>query len=273
MLDIGIVDTRAVIKIVQEKYGIDFTDYALISFKRRLERIILLHNIRGTEMLMHRLEEDPGFIHQFLMGVAVESTEMFRDPSFWRLLRDDILPALTRDYRTAKVWVPSCVSGDEVYSLAIVLKEIELLNRFEIHVSGISDQVQENLKSGAFKSGKIDLSEENYTRSNGLTRLSDHYTKVNEVIYRNPKLLEDVRFFKQNINFDDSPQGFHLILFRNQMIYYNQTLQHKVLKNLHGSLVAGGLLAIGIKENLSGIPGGQGFQVSCEAESVYKKIG
>ena len=115
MAEIGIVDTRNIIKLIQEKYACDFSDYALTSFKRRLENILLVRNLKHPEILMSKIKEDRNFYDKFLDEIAVPSSEMFRDPSLWRLLRDETIPKLYQETPNFKIWLPGVVSGDEVH--------------------------------------------------------------------------------------------------------------------------------------------------------------
>src|SRR5512145_1850023 len=141
MAEIGIVETKNIIKIINDKYNIDFADYALTSFKRRIERIMDSYNFKYPEFLLNKLQDDPGFFDLFIHEISVPSSEMFRDPSLWRILREETIPGLLNEItQTLKIWLPNSVSGDELFSLCILLKEMGLLEKVQITVSAISDK-------------------------------------------------------------------------------------------------------------------------------------
>lgn len=271
MTEIGIVDTRNVIKLIQEKYGFDFSDYALTSFKRRLEYILQLRNIKHPELLMSRLKDHPDFFEQILDDISIPSTEMFRDPSLWRLLRDEILPRIAKESVKFKIWLPGGVSGDELFSLCIVLRELEISDNVSILVTSLSNKSIDCIKSGILRSSKVEVSQENYERINGKGKLPDYYKIVNGTVYRDTSLLRNVSFELQKIDLEQPPNGIKLVLYRNKMIYFNPTLQNKVLKNLHTALLPGGHLIIGIKELLSNLYNAGDFILVNPQESIYKK--
>jgi chemotaxis protein methyltransferase CheR len=269
--EIGIVDFRNIIKVIKETYDYDFTDYALISLKRRFEQVIKLHSIKDTDSLITKLREDKSFFQIFLQEIAVESTEMFRDPSLWRYLRDELLPSMIKEVSKLKIWIPLCVSGDELFTLTILLKEQGWLNLVEIVTSCMNDLMISRIKSGLFRNYKIEVSEDNYGRYQGKGKLSDYYKMSNDQAIRDSSLIKNVHFIKQNINFDNSPRDIKLILCRNQLIYFTQNLHDKTLKIFSDSLIAGGYLVLGVKEQTGHI-GASYFRLINEAESVYRKI-
>jgi chemotaxis protein methyltransferase CheR len=271
MSEIGIVDTRNIINTIVEKYNYDFSDYALISFKRRLEKIIEYYNLKYPDLLINKLSENREFFDTFLSQLSVPSTEMFRDPSLWRIMRDDLIPDLYHEAGAGfKIWLPNSVSGDELFSLTILLSEIGLLDKVEILVSCLSNKSIEIIKSGIFQNGKFDISRDNYIRANGKYELSNYILTKDVSLIRDTKLIQNVTFFKQNVFLDPVPQSIKLVLFRNKMIYLNQTLQGRILKTLHNVLSSGGFLMIGTKESLNTHYGSTDFISINQTESIYK---
>jgi chemotaxis protein methyltransferase CheR len=270
-MEIGIVDTRNAIRIIQDIYQYDFSDFALSSFKRRLERIIDLHNMKYCDTLVTRLREDRKFFDQFLFELTVDSTEMFRDPSLWRLLRDELFPRLFSSPGNLKIWLPSCVSGDELYSLIIVLKESGWLERAEITASCLSERSIETIRSGLFKLNKLDVSKDNYQRFQGNSSFSDYYTRGHDQAFRNPDLVKNVTFFKQDLGFANSPHPVDMIIFRNQLLYYNQGLQDKITASMYNCLVPGGYLITGVRERVNSSDEQRLFRLVSEHESIYRK--
>lgn len=272
MIEMGIVDTRNILNLINEKYGIDFSDYALTSLKRRIETIIDQNNLKYPDILINKLMDSKIYFDQFIHQLSVPTTEMFRDPSLWRILRDEVITNIYREAGSKfKIWLPNCVSGDELFSLSILLHEMDMLEKVQIIVSSLSDKSIEVIKSGNMPANKIEISNDNYTRSNGKAALSDYYTMVNGQPIRNISLIKDVTFIKQDTFLEVVPQGIKLVIFRNKMIYFNQTLQSKILKNLYKATNNGSILVIGIKETLNGPYGPTEFEAVNNSESIYKR--
>jgi chemotaxis protein methyltransferase CheR len=272
MIEIGIVETKNIIKAINDSFGIDFSDYALTSFKRRLERIIELFNFKYPDLLINKLHDDPSFIDLLVHEISIPSTEMFRDPSLWRLLRDELIPGIYNESGNSfKIWIPNSVSGDELFSLTILLKEMGLLDSIQIIVSSMSNNSIELIKSGIIPSSKIEISSDNYVRANGKYQLANYIEIRDNQYYRDTSLLKNVTFVKQDVNGEPLPQGIKLVLLRNKMIYFNQVLQWKTVKNIYQSMLQGGLLIVGIKETLSQFYGSSDFVLINENECIYKR--
>ncbi len=272
MLELGIVETRNIIKTILEKYNYDFSDYSLTSFKRRLEKIVDQQNLKNVDQLIIKLRDNNSYFEQFLNELATPSTEMFRDPSLWRILRDELLPSLINDLGSnLKIWLPNSVSGDELFSLVITLYELNQLDKVQIYVSSLSTRSIDTIRSGLLLASKLDLSADNYIRANGIEVFPNYYKMENNTIYRDTSLIKNVIFSRQNLSFDPPVQGIKLILFRNKMVYYNQTLQSKVLKQLFSSLVPNGFLIVGAKESINTLYGNNEFSLINNSESIYKR--
>lgn len=270
-IEIGIIDTRNIIRLINELYHYDFSDFALTSFKRRLENLISIYNLKQADNLLTRLREDKEFIDIFLHEIMVEPTEMFRDPSLWRLLRDEYLPQVAKNNPKFKVWFPTAVSGEEIYSFLILIKEIGLVNNYEIIVSYCSKKSKDIINSGRIKSEKIEVSKENYTRFHGALRFEDYYTIKDNTYFFNEELFKNIAFIKQDLTFENFPKSFDLIFFRNQMLYYNQGLQDRILDIIYESLSYNGYLVAGIREKLSLADAKKFFRVVDPNENIYQK--
>jgi chemotaxis protein methyltransferase CheR len=269
--EIGIVEYRKIIKVIKDTYDYDFSDYALTSLKRRFERCMQLHRLRNADLFIEKLREDKVFFQIFLKDISIESTEMFRDPSFWRYMKDDLLPMIFKDNYRPKIWFPSCVSGEEIFSFCIILKENGWLNNCDIIATCLNDAIIDQVKSGFFRNTKVDVSSDNYNRYQGMLTLKNYMSVIGEQVTRDISLLKNVNFIKQNINFDNAPQDVKLIICRNQLIYYSQGLYDRVVKIFHDSLILGGFLTVGNKEQIISVHE-RNFRVINEEESIYKKI-
>lgn len=269
MIDIGIVETRNIINLITEKSNCDFSDYALTSFKRRLENFIEQKNLKHPDILINRLLNSKEIIEDLIHDLSVPSTEMFRDPSLWRVLRDETIESIYREAGSGfKIWLPNSVSGDDLFSLVIMLSEIGMLDKVQILVSCLSDKSLDLIKTGKLAESKVEISSDNYIRANGKSGLH-HY--LNNQTIRDLSLIKNVTFFKQNTFLEPAPQGVKLVLFRNKMIYFNQTLQSKVLKTIYNAISVGGFLVIGTKETLSYLYGNNEFSLINSMENIYKR--
>lgn len=269
-IEIGIVDTRNIVKTIKDNYGYDLTNYALTSLKRRLERVLLLHNIKNPDTLIVKLKESSDYYTRFLKDFLVETTEMFRDPSLWRWLRDNYFKEMFNLNSSFKIWLPDCVGGDELFSLCILLKEENMLDKFDIIASSINNYQIEKVKSGECPIKKIETGAENYKRFNGFGDFSIYYKTDDNFAYRDKKLIENVEFKMINIAEEVLPKHLDIIIYRNHFIYYNQTLQDDITVKLMNSLKSGGLFIIGNKEIL-GRQFLNDFVLINHSESVYKK--
>ncbi len=269
--EIGIVETRNVIKAVLDTYGYDFRNYALTSFKRRLEGIITGNGFRDAEGLIYRIQNSKEYFDIFLQELTPETTEMFRDPSHWRALRDEVIPELKRSTSKPKIWVANYDSGEELYSLAILLKETGLLENVQIFSTVISNTVMTKIQQGKIDSRQIEVNEANYARIGVGHSYSRYFSQTATGIFFDVKLIENVSFVRLNTLYEGAPGGVRLALFRNQLIYFNQTHQDKVINTISESLVPGGYLALGAKESLENTNINHKFTVVNEAEKIYRK--
>ncbi len=271
--EIGIVETRNVIKALFDTYGLDFRDFALTSFKRRLEEVIAKNGLKDTDGLINRITSNKAFLEHFLSDIIPETTEMFRDPSLWRALREDIIPDIVKNSSKLKIWVAAFDSGEELYSLCILLKEMNLLDQFQIFASTISEETTKKILSGKLDAKQLEVNEANYERLNGHNSYAEYHSVANSSgsILIDTNLISGVTFVKQDTLLNNAPSGIKLVLFRNQLIYFNQILQDKSLNAIHNSLIPGGYLVLGVKETLENTNSNNKFTVVNDAEKIYKK--
>jgi chemotaxis protein methyltransferase CheR len=269
--EIGIVDTRNIIKAIKENYDYNFKNYALTFFKRRLEVIVSKYNLKNADNFIRRITTDKDFFEIFLKEVCIETTEMFRDPSLWRYLKDEFLPKIISKSPQYKIWFPEVNSGEELYSLVILLKELNFLDKVQILASSISQIHLDKIKEGYFDYNKLEANEANYKRISLEKELKDFYTVKNENAYIDKSLLENIKFIKQNTIFEEYPKGIKLIMCRNQMLYYNQILQERLLKSFYNCLIPGGHLVIGMNERIDYWNSDKDYILVDKNENIYKK--
>ena len=272
MQDVEISDLRRLTKVILDEYDYDFTNYAMSSFRRRIQRILELYKFGNVNMLIKRLKDDREFFDEFISEVTVNVTEMFRDPSFWRELRDHIIPNILLNHNTISIWHAGCSSGEEVFSMAILLREMNMLDKAKIIATDIDTSILDRARKGAYPIKNMDLNEKNYIRFQGNAKLSDYYREENGKAMLDPSLVENVSWRQHDLVQGIVFNKFDLILCRNVMIYFNQNLQNEVLKKLHESLFKYGYLVIGSKESLIWCEISNKFIVVNNEEKIYKKI-
>jgi chemotaxis protein methyltransferase CheR len=271
MLDIDIADLKRISEFIYQKYQYDFRNYAMSSFKRRVIRIMELKKL-SVDALLKRLNDSPSFINEFLDELTVNVTEMFRDPSFWRIMREEILPAIMLNHKQFKIWHAGCSSGEEVLSMSIMLKEMGVLQNVTMIATDLDTNILEKAKTGIYPIKNMELNEKNYIRFQGTGAFKDYYQEENGMAVFDKELLMNVSFRRHDLVVGEIFNKFDLILCRNVMIYFNQTLQNEVLKKFHESLFKYGYLAIGSKESLIWCDYANRFIVVNNEEKIYKKI-
>ena len=251
MTQLGIVDIREIVRVIKENHEFDLSNFALTSLKYRLEKTFQVNSIKTVEVFFKKLHDEPNFADTFIGQLMVPSTEMFRDPSVWRWLRDNIIENLSStELINLKIWLPYCVSGNELFTIAILLKECNILETTRIICSYFSDYNLEMIKSGKYPLKKHEISIENYKRFQGNSELSDYVELEESYAVRDTSLIKHVEFVKTDFSFSNGPRNSKFIVFRNAMIYANPTLQGKMFEKSYNSLLATGYLLIGINESL-----------------------
>jgi len=270
-IDIELSELERLTEAILTKYGYDFSDYAMSSFKRRIIMVLKKHAIRTVEQLIKKLLHDASFFDQFILDVTVNTTEMYRDPSFWRVLRHQILPILnTRP--EFNIWHAACSTGEEVVSMASVLREEGMLQRAKIYATDINHVVLKKAQELRYPVRNQEISLQNYAQTDPKARLEDYYElKDGEMVF-DKSLIENIKFKHHDLAIDHHFFKFDLILCRNVMIYFNQKLQNRVFELLHNSLFLGGFVALGAKESLIWCKIADKFEAVNDAEKIYKKI-
>ncbi len=256
-----------------EKYHYDFRDYALSSFKRRIEHVLTFFKANNLEELINRMDSQSDLAEKVVKEITVNTTEMFRDPSFWRKLRDEVLPQF-KDTPSIRIWHAACSSGEEVYSMCILLKEMGLLEKSKIFATDINSEVITTAKTGIYPARSLEVARSNFDRFGSKNRL-EHYYKLSFdslFIKYDEQLIKNVNFKNHNLASEESFSKFDIILCRNVMIYFNFDLQDRVMNTLSNSLYRGGYLAVGSKETIAWCNAARDFNPLSIEEKIYKKL-
>lgn len=264
------ITVHLLLEVLYHKYGYDFRNYSRAHIKRRLLRRMALDKFEDLEAMLPALLRDKELLEQLLADLSINATEMFRDPSFYKRLMSEVLPVL-RTYPQIRIWIVGCSSGEEVYSVAILLKELELYEKSTVYATDFNEKILISAKEGIYPIELIKGYTRNYQLSGGLSSFSDYYvTKYSCAKFING-LKENIVFASHNLVTDSSFINMHLILCRNVMIYFDKVLKNRVLRLFHESLNGGCFLCLGTKENLSGTDFEDKFSVFAENERIYKK--
>lgn len=270
--DVSVKDINKITDALRIAGGVDFSDYAFSSFKRRVIRFMEINRIRDASQFADNIHSDREYASKIVEEITVNVTEMFRDPSFWVTLRETILPKLTHK-RIINIWHAACSTGEEVLSMAIMLKELNLLNSAKIVATDLNHSVLEIAKKGSYNIKNLENNEKNYKLFGGKTNLSDYYTVQNNSVIFNPELLSNVDFRQHDLTSDGTVFGFDLVLCRNVLIYFNFDLQERVLSIISRSMNHGSFLAIGSKESIRWCREAQYFNEESMEEKIYRKTG
>lgn len=264
------IELNLLLQAVHLKYGYDFSNYSKAHLKRRIMHRLNLSEMGTISEMTNKILWDYEFYKTFLQDLSINVTEMFRDPEFYRSFREKVIPDLST-YAHIKVWHAGCSTGEEVYSLAIILKEENLLHKTQIYATDFNKQVLESAKRGIYSKKDIELYSRNYLESGGKGQLSDYYTsKYGSVLFES-SLAKNVVFADHNLVTDGVFAEMHLIFCRNVLIYFDKTLQNRVLDLFSHSLIKRGFLCLGTKESLkfSGVE--NEFEIIDKNTKIYKK--
>ena len=256
---------------VLDTYGYDFTDYSKASLKRRINRLVLLDQFTDFAAFRNRITNDEEYFRRFVEEITVNVTEMFRDPLFYRTLREQVLPVLAT-HPLIRVWHAGCSTGEEVYSMAILLEEAGLLHKTLLYATDINPGVLEITKKGIFPLRNMKQYSENYIQSGGKNDFSDYYTAKYEWAKFDERFGKKMIVSTHNLVSDSSFNEFQLILCRNVLIYFEKELQDKALGLFDASIVKLGFLALGSRENLKYSAITANYQQLENKEKIWRKI-
>ena len=269
-IELSVDELEEIIDLIWRQYGYDFSNYARSSLLRRVTRCMMNAGFRTGYELKYHLTNDKSFFNWFLQSLTVNVTEMFRDPLFYKDLREKVLPKLA-SYPVIKIWHAGCATGEEVFSMAILLHEAGLLNRSRLYATDLNPANLERARQGIIPMTQVKEYSQNYYLSGGKLDFSSYYvaTDTGAEIYR--EYRKDIVFAQHNLASDQVFNEFQLICCRNVMIYFNKELQNQVTTLFYDSLSPLGYLAIGIKESLLFTAVSPHFEEIGAATRIYRR--
>lgn len=256
---------------LDQRYGYDFTQYARTSLKRRVNRLMIIDKFPSFAELLYRIKSDADYLNRLIEEITVNVTEMFRDPSLYKTIREQVLPILAT-HPFIRIWHAGCATGEEVYSMAIMLQEANLLHKSLLYATDINPSVIENIKRGIFPLSAMKQYSENYIAAGGKGDFSKYYTVVYDRAQFDQQLKSKMILATHNLVSDRSFNEFQIIFCRNVLIYFDKTLQDKVLTLFDDSLERLGFLVLGSKENIRFSKVASKFSQVGDKEKLWRKI-
>jgi chemotaxis protein methyltransferase CheR len=266
------MEIELLLEAVYRHYGHDFRSYAFSSLRRRLKKRLDGEGLPTYSALQARVLHDGEAMDRLLRDMSVSVTGMFRDPSFFLVLREKVVPIL-RTYPFVRIWHAGCATGEEVYALAVLLEEEGLYDRARIYATDISSDALEKAKAGIFPLARMREYTQNYLQAGGTRSFSEYYTASYEAALFDKPLRRNVLFAQHNLATDTSFSEFNLILCRNVMIYFDRSLKDRVFKLFEASLGSFGLLCLGRRESLRFTSAEHDYEEFDARERIYRRTG
>ena len=269
--DSASIELRLLMEAIYLKYSYDFRDYSGASQKRRVHHALHQMDCDSISQLQARVLHDPDAFMQLLQYLTIPTSEMFRDPSYFLALREQVVPHL-HTYPSLKIWIAGCSTGEEVYSMAIMLKEEGLLERSIIYATDINPQSLERARKGVYPLDRMRAYTASYQMAGGKGAFSDHYTAAYGSALFDRSLIDNVSFADHSLATDSVFSEMHLVCCRNVLIYFNRKLQERALGLFHESLCHRGFLGLGSKETIDFSAYATRFEPLVKAERLYRKV-
>lgn len=265
------IEIQLLMEGVYHRYGFDFRDYSYPSLKRRVWKRVYGEGLSSVAALQEKVLHDRLCMERFLLDLSINVTAMFRDPSFYLAFRRKVVPLL-RTYPFVRIWHAGCSTGEEVYSMAILLKEEGLYERCRIYATDMNETVLARARDGIFPLATMQENTQNYLKAGGGGTFSEYYTARYDSALFKPALRENVVFAQHNLVTDASFNVFNVIFCRNVLIYFNAALQEKVQRLFLESLEVFGVLGLGRKETLKFLAVAGNYEELDHSERLYRRI-
>jgi chemotaxis protein methyltransferase CheR len=269
--DVDEIELALLLEGVYRRYGFDFREYAPASLRRRVWRRVHAEGLSTISALQDKLLHDSACMERLLLDLSINVTAMYRDPTFYVTFREKVVPLL-RTYPFTRIWVAGCSTGEEVYSLAILLAEEGAYERTRIYATDINESVLDRARAGVFPLDKMREYTENYIKAGGRRAFSEYYLAKYDGAQFQRSLVENVVFAQHNLVSDRSFNEFNVVVCRNVMIYFDRALQDRVHRLFYESLTMFGVLALGAKESIKFSPFEDRFEDLDANERLYKKV-
>jgi chemotaxis methyl-accepting protein methylase len=265
------IEINLLLEALHQMYGYDFRGYVRSSLNRRVLHRMRAERLPTVTALLEKVLHEKGFLERLLNDLSIQMTAMYRDPSFFFTFRKEVVPLL-RNLPEIRIWHAGCATGEEVYSMAILMLEEGLAEKTKIYATDMNEKGLITAKKGVFPLNKMQQYTKNYLKAGGRKAFSEYYTTDHQFAYFYPSLSENLTFGQHNLVTDSSFNEFHVVLCRNVMIYFDQDLQQKVHNLIYNSLVNGGFIGLGSKESLLCLPKSLQYEEFNLNERIYRKV-
>ncbi|MBA4370172.1 MAG: chemotaxis protein CheR [Coriobacteriaceae bacterium] len=265
-------ETDLLLEAVFQRYGYDYRSYARASIERRTRQFLSATGYASVSEMIPEVLHDKELLARLTRYFSIPVTEMFRDPSVYRVVREEVVPLL-RTWPHFKIWHAGCATGEEVYSLAIVLKEEGVYDRATIYATDCSDEALERAREGVYEVGKMKEATQKYQQAGGKASFSEYYHACCDAAAMDGSLKERITFANHNLAVDEAFGEMHLVFCRNVLIYFNRELQNRALGLFTESLVHGGFLCLGTKEDIRFTDVSNRYEAVDRRARIYKKNG
>ncbi|PWK14491.1 CheR family methyltransferase [Tumebacillus permanentifrigoris] len=265
------IEMQLLLEGMHRMYGFDFKNYSLPFLERRIRHRMHTEKLPTISALQEKVLHEPTVMERLLNDFSVNVTEMFRDPSFYVAFRHHVVPLL-REYPHIRIWHAGCSTGEEVYSMAILLHEEGLYHKARLYATDMNEHSLRRAVGGVFPLQRMQQYTKNYLQAGGTKAFSEYYSAVHDTVQFHAFLQENLVFAQHNLVTDRSFNEFQVIVCRNVMIYFDQLLQNRVHKLFYESLSNGGILALGSREGLAFTSQAQDYEEVDGAEKLYRKI-
>jgi chemotaxis protein methyltransferase CheR len=263
------LEIRLLLEAIFARYGYRFQDYARGSMRRRVRAALARSGLSHLGELQHKLLAEPDFFASMLDDLTVRVSEAFRDPGFYRVFREQVVPLL-RTYPLLKIWHAGCASGEEVYTSAILLAEEDLYERAQIYATDMSPKALEQARAGVYSEALAAGFESNYLESGGKGRFDRYYSRAYGRIAVSESLRKNIVYFQHDLASDYALGEMHVVFCRNVLIYFGEQLRDRALKTFSDCLDRGGFLCLGMNEGLSAAAKPL-FSEFAAKERIYKR--
>jgi chemotaxis protein methyltransferase CheR len=265
------IEIQLLLEGVFRHSGYDFREYAPASLRRRISKAMQAEGLTTVSGLQEKVLHDPACLERFLLVLSVHTTAMFRDPSFYLTFRQKVVPLL-RTYPLIRIWHAGCSTGEEVYSMAILLEEEGGYNRCRLYATDMNEAVLQRAKSGIFPLKMMQEYTQNYFKAGGKQSFSGYYTAAYDHVMFRSSLTKNIVFAQHNLVTDRSFNEFNVIVCRNVMIYFKKPLQDRVHNLLYESLGSFGILWLGDKESITFTPHENSYEELEYGQKIYRRI-
>lgn len=269
--DLEKIEIHLLLEGIYRYYGFDFRNYVPSSIRRRIWYRIRAERLKSVSGLQEKVLHDPRVMERLLSDFSIQITEMFRNPSFFKSFRKKVVPLL-KELPFIRIWHAGCSTGEEVYSMAILLHEEGLYHKTKIYATDMNEGLLKKAKDGIYPLDKMRRYTDNYQMAGGVKEFADYFNVCNDKGVFHPFLAENVVFAQHNLAIDYSFNEFHVIICRNVMIYFDKVLQNRVHGLFYDSLCTSGILGLGDKEEIAFTAHSHCYEALVPEQKIYRKV-